>query len=56
MRHPSVKQFSPQYSHRRGIFGEREYHNDHMHSLYLLPRICVLSRGVSSQQSPLREG
>ncbi len=26
-----------------------------MHSQYLLSRICVLSRGVSSLKSPLRE-
>ena len=35
---------------REVSFGEREHH---MHSQYLLPRICVLSRGVSSLKSVL---
>ena len=35
---------------REVSFGEREHH---MHVRYLLPRFCVLSRGVSSQESVL---
>ncbi len=35
---------------REVSFGEREHH---MHSWYLLPRICILSRGVSSLGSVL---
>ncbi len=38
---------------REVSFGKREHH---MHSQYLLPRICVLSRVVSSLESPLRKG
>ncbi len=38
---------------REVSFGEGEHH---MCSWYLLPRICVLSRGVSPLQGPLREG
>ncbi len=47
---PSAKQFGPYW---RGVLGKREYH---MHSRYLLSRICVLSRGVSSLEMSFKGG
>ncbi len=38
---------------REVCFGERE---NHMHSQYLLPKICVLYRGVPFLECLLREG
>ncbi len=38
---------------REVSFAEREHH---MHSQYLLSKICVLYRGVSFLKCPLREG
>ena len=37
---------------REASFGEREHH---MHSQYLLPKICLLQRGALSRECPVRE-